>query len=932
MTTQRLFGRDEELRVLTVTIEAAGDTGGVVLVRGEAGIGKSSMLQTAATFGGAAGLGVLRTTGVESEAQLPFAGLHQLLRPLIGRADGLPAAQQRALLAAFGAEDGPPPEPFMIALAALNLLTDAATERPLLVVVDDVQWLDRPTHDVLAFVARRIGADPVVMVGAIRAGFDGPLLGVAGLTTVDIGGLPEPAARQLVLISGADLPAASQEQILREARGNPLALVELPIAWRGMAQPTAKRVVRHLPLTARLERAFAGRLADLPPESRDALLVAAVDYGDELPEILAATAVLVGAPVTTDVWTAGVDAGLVQVDEVRVAFHHPLVRSGILQIEPLARRQAANAALADVVEEPYRRTWHRAQSIVGPDDVVADELEARHAIPLGRGAVGAAIWSLQRSAQLTTDPAKRGHRLLLAAEHAFGLGQADLVDGLVTAAGEEPLSTLDQARLEWLREIFNDGRPGDATRIKELCEVALVAERAGDRDLALNLLHGASLRAWWASAGRAAQDLIVDTATSLPQPTDNPRYVAVLAVAHPSWQGGAVLAALAKVERRRPADPTALFLYGMAAHAVGDPERVVDLFTLAERRLREQGRLGLLSQVLTMQVLDRMELGEWDQAMAAAEEARRLAVDTGQPIWDTGSLSLNAIMLSLRGDNEVAQEMAGRAAQDAGTRKLNNLLACVQLTRGFGFIREGRYTHAYAELRRMFDPQDAAFHESERYHALAPLAEAARNAGQEGDARQVVKAMAAVAQASPAPTLLVHLDYARAVLASDDEAEALFEAALARNLIRWPWHRARLELAYGSWLRRRRRVAASRVPLQSAYTTLDLIGATAWAEQAAIELRAAGERLVGAQPATHEVLSPQELQVARLAAEGLSNREIGEQLYLSPRSVGSILYRLFPKLNITSRGQLALKLGIRPEDDRPKASHDVRDAVGTTVK
>ncbi|NUR30069.1 MAG: LuxR family transcriptional regulator, partial [Catenulispora sp.] len=505
----------------------------------------------------------------------------------------------------------------------------------------------------------------------------------------------------------------------------------------------------------------------------------------------------------------------------------------------------------------------------------------------------------------------------LAAEHAFGLGQADLVDRLVAAAGEGPLSTLDQARLEWLREIFNDGRPGDATRIKELCDVALVAERAGDRDLALNLLHGASLRAWWASAGRQAQDQIVDTALSLPDAAGHPRYVAVLAVAHPTWQGGTVLRALAELDGRRPADPAALFHYGMAAHAVGDPERVVDLFALADRRLREQGRLGMLSQVLTMQILDRMELGEWNQAMAAAEEARRLAADTGQPIWDTGSLSLNAIMLSLRGDNEIAQEMAERAAQAAGTRGLNNLLACVQLARGFGFMSEGRHSDAYEQLRRMFDPQDAAFHESERYHALAPLAEAARNAGREDDARLVVADMTAVAQMSPAPTLLVHLDYARAVLAADDDAEPLFQKAFSRNLIRWPWHRARLELAYGSWLRRQRRVTASRVPLRSAYTTLDLIGARAWAEQAAIELRAAGERTAGPQPAVLEMLSPQESQVARLAAEGLSNREIGEQLYLSPRSVGSILYRLFPKLNITSRGQLALKLGLRGDDERP---------------
>jgi DNA-binding CsgD family transcriptional regulator len=909
MTIAHLFGRDDELRLITGLIEGAAESGGALLLRGEAGIGKSVLLTAAVTLGRSNGYEVLHTTGVEAEAELPFAGLHQLLRPLLPGAGRLPVTQRRALLAAFGAEDGPPPEPFMIALAALNLITEAAGRRPLVIVADDVQWLDRSTHEVVAFVVRRVGADPVVLVGAIRAGHDGPLLHT-GAPVIELSGLSDAAARQLVAVSAGDLPAAGQERILHEGLGNPLALVELPIAWRATADP-GMELSRHLPLTARLERAFGGRLAALPDLTRDALLVAAVDQSEDMAEILAATAVLAGVEVTTHVWTPAVEAGLVHVDQSRVRFRHPLVRSGIVQAEHLPRRQAANSALAAVLaDEPYRRSRHRAQAIVGPDDEVADELEATQRIPLARGAVTAAIWSLHRSAQLTTDSATRGHRLLLAAEHAFGVGRADLVDRLVTAAGDCALSALDRARLEWLREIFNDGVPGDATRIFELCDLAGQCERAGDRGLAFNLLHGASLRAWWATAGRAAQDAIVTAARGMADAHHHPRYLATIAIAHPSREGPAVAAELALVTPDKVTDPDALFRYGTAAHAIGHSQAAVAFLGLAERRLRDSGRLGLLSQVLTMQVMDRMELGDWDQARTAVDEARRLAADTGQPIWDTGSLVNNAMLLSLSGDVQVARSMADRVEQSAGTQRLNNLLACVQLARGFCWLRSGRPADAYADFRRLFDPGDVAFHESERIHAIAPLAEAARNAGLEEDARAVLAGMEAVAGQTSIPTLQIHLEYARAVLAPDDTAaEPLLRAAMSRDLTRWAWHRARIELAYGSWLRRRRRMTASRSPLRAARATFELIGARTWAEQAATELRAAGERTTVAERPGHDTLTAQELQVARLAAGGLSNREIGEQIYLSPRTVGSILYRLFPKLGITSRTQLAARLG-----------------------
>ncbi|HET7017966.1 MAG TPA: AAA family ATPase [Streptosporangiaceae bacterium] len=908
-TTDNLTGRDAELATLAALLSGISDQGSAIVVTGDAGIGKSSLLTALARRAREARLRVLSTTGVESEAQLPFGGLHQLLRPVLRHDDRLPVIQRRALRTAFGDEEGTESEPFLIALASLNLLAEAASEQPVVIVADDVHWLDGPTQEVLTFVARRVSADPIVLVGSVRTGHDIPFAS-AGLARLDVRALTDEEARTVLTRQANDLSSADRERVVREAQGNPLALVELPTALRAVAAGEELHP-GYVPLTVRLERAFATRIADLPALTRDAVLVAAVDYADELPEILAAASVLAGQPVTVAALEAAAAADLIRLDDLHLRFRHPLVRSGILQRETIVRRQAANAALAQILEhEPYRRTWHRAQAIFGPDEAVADELEDSHLISLRRGSATAAIWALERAAQLTTDSAKRGRRLLLAAEHAFGLGRADLVDSLLSRAAQTTLSRLQLARMEWLREIFNDGVPGDAGRVFELCDIALEAITADDADLALNLLLGAALRGWWADTGPAARAQIAEVAGLLDGAQDDPRYVAVLAVAEPVAQSETVISRLDSVVLETVTDPAALWMLGMAAHAVGEPVCAVDLLGRAESKLREQGRLALLSQVLTMQVLDHVELGDWDRAQSAGEEGLRLARETGQPIWDSGNQILLAVVAALRGHSQDAESLAARAEQAAHGQRLTDLLACVQLARGLALMSAGQFADAYETLARLFVPGDPAFHLAERFHGVMYLAEAAVRAGREKDVRPVISALEAQALTAPSATLRLHLSYARAVLAPDDQAEELFQAALEADLIRWPWLRARLDLAYGSWLRRQRRVAQARTPLRSALSTFDLIGAVAWAEQARTELRAAGERGVAEAPgiAAAALLSAQELQIARLAAEGLSNREIGERLYLSPRTVGSHLYRIFPKLNITARSQLASRL------------------------
>jgi hypothetical protein len=834
VTAPPLIGREQELRVISGIIADAPRQGQAVTIVGDPGIGKSALVGAAEEAARAAGYHVLTAVGIESEAQLPFAGLHQMLRPVLGDIGKLPRAREHALLSAFGLGDGPRPELFLVALAALNLLAAVGLEQPVAAIADDVQWLDPQSQEALAFISRRVPPYPIVVIAAIRAGHANPFEeGVA--TVVELRGVDEAAAREILRTHAGALSEPARLRIQREAEGNPLALMELPAAW-----PEADAaIVGALPtLSARLERAFASRMADLPARTRDAVLVAAIDPATDVSEILRAASVLSGSAASAETMQPAAEAGLLRIDGGHVRFRHPLMRSGAVLSASLLRRQAANAALAEVLtREPYRRTWHRAQSIVGPDDQIADELEANVAIALSRGGVISAIRDMQRSAQLTTRSAVRGHRLLMAAEHAFGLGRADLMSDMIAAAARTQLSELDWARMQWLREIFNDGVPGDAMRVHELCDIAGRSAQAGDTDLALNLLLGAALRCWWADTGPEARADVAATTATLSGQELQPRYIAALAVAEPVLRCRDVMHLLSPFHPEDVPDADALRLLGMAAHAVGDTVASVDFLSRSEAILREEGRLGLLSHVLSMLIADRLELGEWETA--AADEGERLAKETGQPIWRTGTRFGDALRHAFLGQSQQALAYAAEVELVASRHQLNDMLSCAQRARGAALASAGDHAGSYRELRRMFDPADPSFHQRERYGGVMFLADAAVGCGQIPDARQVIDDLAAVAALAPSPMLRVHLAYARAVLAGDDDAPASYAELMGLDLNRWPWARARAHLAYGRWLRRRGALAASREALGSAERTFRRIGAQPWAGQAASELVAA---------------------------------------------------------------------------------------------
>jgi ATP/maltotriose-dependent transcriptional regulator MalT len=557
------------------------------------------------------------------------------------------------------------------------------------------------------------------------------------------------------------------------------------------------------------------------------------------------------------------------------------------------------------VAEPDRRAFHRAAAALGPDESVALDLEDMAMRVQRRGAVLEAATSLGRAGQLSEDRGARARRLLKAAELAFEVGRADLVQGFVEDARSLGLGARDRARAQWLSEIFYDGVPGDAGRVRSLVETAEQAQD-DDQELALMLLFGAGLRCWWADPGADARGRVVAAAERLPADPTDPRVVQIIALAEPISRSGWVMERVAQAAPSLD-DPEGALRLGMAAHAVGDFANSMRILRLAIEPLRTQGRLGLLTHAVGMFASAAVFVCDWTVAAGAAEEYEALARETNQLIWRGGAAVMQCAVAGMRGDDELATAYAGEAERLGST---GNIMAVLQNSRGLAALAAGRYEDAYAQLARAFDPSDPAYHHREKYVAVGNLAEAAMATGRENEIRGLMAELTASGEPAVERALLWGLHYARAILADDDHAEAEFGSALEAVGPQWVFNLARLNLAYGAWLRRHRRVIDSRDPLRAARVAFDELDTPAWCDRARQELRAAGETSRKRQPEAWDELSAQELQIAALAAAGLSNREIGQRLYVSHRTVANHLYRIFPKLGVTTRGQLA---GVLPD-------------------
>jgi DNA-binding CsgD family transcriptional regulator len=906
-----LFGRESEAQRLTDLVHHVRDRGGAIVVRGEAGIGKSALLAEVSRAAAADGVRILTAAGVESEAQLPFAGLHQLLRPVLSLRDELAVPQRDAVLAAFGMTDAAAPDLFLIALAALNMLAEAATQAPILLVVEDAHWLDRASADVLTFVARRLESEPVLLLAAIRDGYPGPF-DDAGLPELPLRRLDDGAANALLDAHAPDLPSAVRERLLGEAAGNPLALVELPIAMGPIGGGSALPP-RWLPLTTRLEQAFAARVTRLPAITRTLLLVGALNDTASLSETLDAAALVIGDEVGVVDLAPAVAVGLIEVDLAELWFRHPLMRSAIRHRASVPQRHAAHAALAKVLAgDEDRRVWHRAASSDRPDEAVAAELETAATRAQRRGGVVAAVAALEQAARLSGDPVRRAERLLRAADFAVELGRHDVVVRLLSAAEPLDLSPQQRARMVWIRGSFDDGmrdRTGGALMLARLAETVAAD---GDTDLAVRILWSAALRCFWDEPGAEARHHIVAVAEGLAIDELDPRLLAILAYAAPIERGAVVNDRLRRLAAQRGRDAQADRLLGTAAVLVGAFDLAETLSAASVAGLRAQGRLGLLARALGAQAWSAVHLVDLEVAIPVAEEASRLARETSQPFLYGIVRATEATLAALRGEQDRVQALAAEAEQVGLPVGARPVLATVQIARGLAALGDGRFAEAYAHLRRMHDPADPSYQVALRCYAIGELADAAVHCGQDDAIRDIVREMETVALKTSSPSLHAGLRLARALLADDAEAEPLFEAACDADLTRWPFVRARAQLAYGEWLRRRRRMNESRPPLRAARETFDALGAGPWSQRARQELRASGEASHNRAPELRDRLTPQELQIVQMAADGLTNREIGERLYLSHRTVSSHLHRVFPKLGVTSRA--ALGAAIRAHD------------------
>lgn len=898
--SEALIGRRDEVAMLDEHLTHVEARGAAIVIRGDIGVGKSALLGEAERMGAAHGLETVRIAGTQSEAHITFAGLHQLLRPRLAGIESLPAPQRSALRVALGQMEGDTPDFFHIALATLEMLSDAAATAPLLLIVDDAQWLDIATCDVLMFVARRITSEPIVMLFGVR---DVPPIRITrpGLPELEVHPLDQASSELLLDATAPDLEASIRHRVLLEALGNPLALIELPFALESNPDPLRPSV----PLTDRLESAFASRILGLSSATRKLLLVAALDTSGDLERLTAAASLMEGAEIGTMEVSSALAAHVIKLDGHGLRFHHPLARSAVYQMAGDSDRRGAHSALAHVYShEPDRGVWHHAASLVGLSDEVAQKLELLAARAERRGSPDVSVLALERAARLTTDTSQQGRLVLKAARLATELGHSDTSRHLMDSAQQLELAHGDQMMLIYLLECYGQRHTWAGTaRIHSLIEIAESQVANGETDQALDMLEILSARCWWGNPDQEVRDRVVAAAERLDVSPDCPKLLAILAQTDPIGQG---LIVNERISRLLPdtADPIGMHLVAVAAGSVWAFDLALRFLDPAVAGLRVQGRTSTLAQALVAQAWAAVHLAREPLAVAAADEGARLARETGQVHWAASAQLAMATIEAERGEFDRAEVLVREAEAQLLQIGATPMLALAQFVRGRGKVAHQFFEEGHEHLRRIVDPADPAYNPFIGAWGLSDLVEASVHTDRIDQARTYLTKLQSLSDLTAGPLLRATAGYAQAVIASDEEAEGLFRQAIESDLANWPCYRGRMLLWYGRWLRRQRRVTESRAPLRAALEGFDALGFPELAEIARHELRSTGEKTTQRKPETWTQLSPQELQIAQLAAEGHTNREIAQKLYLSHRTVEYHLYRIFPKLGITRRSQL----------------------------
>ncbi len=919
-----LHGRDVERGLLADLVQAArhGRAGAVVL-HGEPGVGKSALLEDLTTSAAVEGVGVLSTQGLESESPLAFAALHRLLRPLTGLLDRLPAPQARALRAAFGQEEGPAVDPFLVGVATLSMLSEAAEQEPILCLVDDAHWLDVASAEALLFASRRLDADRVALVFAARDGHE-PGFVPEGVASVRVGGLaPDAVGSLLAERFGDGLADAVAGRLLEETSGNPLALLALPTGLTAAQRNGTAALPTRLLMSTGVEKVFLDRVLRMPaPVQRLMLVVAADDSGRLATTREAARSLDVGPSA----WDVAERSGLVLLDGDTVKVWHPLVRSAVYQGATSLERRRTHQALASALAragDQDRGVWHRALAAEGWDETVARELARVGDRAQNRGGFAAAAAAYERAAEVSADEQDRAARRFAAARNAWAAGQSTRAAHLAALAREhieDPLLRADIDRLRGRIEV-NVGDAHTAHRIFVEAARAVVdidPVRALEMAVAETVMHN-----YGADSGST---LDVHTIPAEVHPDDTPRVrclkqllASTTLAAHADWRAARAALDEALASGRDVTDLDVIGNLGNAALHLGDDEAARRCYLVMLSTSREAGAgMGVVYALLRLPYTQ-LVAGQWAQVRASAEEALTLSRSVGARALTASALAWLTLLAALQGRSDHASLLAELedVVADCALGILSDPVHdLTQWARGAQALHAGDPAQALHHLALLRLPRL-------RQMAAADLVEAAVRAADTARAAAWVEELAPFAAATEWPWALGSLDLGRALTAAPEDQGALFESSLAHHggttevpgsgsgvvgqgaAGGRPYDHARTHLAYGEWLRRNQRRVEARSHLRSALATFTELGAEPLVVRASDELRASGETARKRDPSTLLDLTPMELKVAQLVVTGLSNKGVAAQCWISPRTVAFHLRNVFAKTGVTSRGELA---------------------------
>jgi DNA-binding CsgD family transcriptional regulator len=893
----------------------------VRVVRGEPGVGKTALLDHLAER--ASGCSVARATGIQSEMELAYAGLHQLCWPMRDELPQLPRPQRDAVGTVFGLHEGDPPDRFLVGLAVLSLLSEVARKRPLVCLVDDAQWLDRESAQALAFVARRMLAESVALVFAVRT----PTDELAGLPEMEVEGLDDRDARALLDSAlPAPLDARVRDQIVAETGGNPLALLELPRTLTPAELAGGFRLPEALPRPAagtrrrrqtdRIEESFGRRLRALPSPTRKLVLIAAADpLGEPTHVIRAAEQVGIGLEAAAP----AVDAELVEFG-ARVRFRHPLVRSAVYRAATLRETQEAHGALAaatDPAVDPDRHAWHRAKAAPAPDEGVARELEHSADRAQARGGVAAAAAFLEHAVRLTRDPARRSQRALTAAHAKHLAGAPGAARELLTVAEAGPLDELQRGHAELLRAQI----AAAASRGNGAPPLLLAAARRLEpldvptaRETYLELLAAALFAAPLASDVGLLD--AAQAARTAPSPPGDPRlsdllldgYAVTITDGHAAGAPTLkrALSAFRREEFSNAEGLRWLWLACVAAMDLWDDESWHQLSTRFAQLARDAGALALLPIALNSRVGILVNSGQLDAAASVVDEIDEVTSAIRADLGPYGALALTA----WQGDEAKVAELSATSMEEVIARGEGIGLTAIHWAHAFLHNCAGRSEEALSAAERAADYPATLLYAR---WALVELIEAAARSGRRERGLAALERLAETTRASGTAWAHGVERRSRALVSDGAPADRLYRDAidqLAHTRVRLEL--ARTHLLYGEWLRRQRRRRDAREQLRTAYEMLVAMNADALTARAERELLATGETVRKRTAAIADQLTSQEAEVARLAHDGLSNPEIGARLFISPRTVEYHLRKVFTKLGINSRHQLGAALADRP--------------------